>query len=92
MILRYLWYMSTSELKSNLISLINGINDNSKLQAIYTLLSNAGKIDTADWWDELSKAEKTSIKKGVEDYKNGNVFTSEQVKNEMAKKHPQLRF
>ncbi len=84
--------MSTADLKSNLISLINGINDNSKLQAIYTLLSSNSKNDSLDWWGELSNSEKASIKKGSEDYKSGNVFTSEQVKSEMAKKYPQLRF
>jgi predicted transcriptional regulator len=84
--------MSTAELKSNLINLISRINDNSKLQAIYTLLSSADKVDGTDWWDELSHTEKASIEKGLEDYKNGNVFTSEQVKSEMAKKYPQLRF
>ena len=84
--------MSTADLKSNLINLIKGIDDDSKLQAIYTLLSNAGESDTTDWWDELSNSEKASIKEGLEDYKNGNVFTSEQVKSEMAKKYPQLRF
>lgn len=84
--------MSTAELKSNLISLINRINDNSKLQAIYTLLSSTENVDEADWWNELSTAEKASIEKGLEDYKNGTVFTSEQVKSDMAKKYQQLRF
>ena len=84
--------MSTAELKSNLISLIQQINDNSKLQAIYTLLSNVDDGNDLDWWDDLSKTEKASIEKGLKDYKSGNVFTSEQVKNEMAKKYPQLRF
>lgn len=84
--------MSTAELKLNLIGLIQQIDDSSKLRAIYTLLSGDDRIDTTDWWDELSDADKASIEKGLDDYKNGNVFTSEQVKNEMAKKHPQLRF
>lgn len=84
--------MSTAELKSNIIRLIQGINDNSKLQAIYTLLSNAESSDDLDWWNELSKTPKASIEKGLKDYKNGNIFTSEQVKSEMAKKYPQLRF
>ena len=83
--------MSTAELKSNLISLINRINDNSKLQAIYTLLSSTDNVDEVDWWNELSTAEKASIEKGLEDYKDGTVFTSEQVKSDMAKKYPQLR-
>lgn len=84
--------MSTAELKLNLIRLINQINDSSKLQAIYTLLSNAENSDGVDWWDELSDAEKASIEKGLEDYKSGNVFTDEEVKREMAEKYPQLRF
>lgn len=84
--------MSSAELKSNLISLIHQINDASKLQAIYTLLSGADQSNEADWWDELSDSQKESVRKGLEDYKNGNVHTSEQVKSELSKKYPQLRF
>ena len=84
--------MGTTELKSNLIGMIEKINDNSTLQAIYTLLSNADKNNSEDWWNELSSEDQASIEKGLEDYKNGNTFTSDQVKTEMSQKYPQLRF
>jgi len=44
--------MSTAELKTNIYQLLNGITDDSVLQAIYALLSKVSS-NAEDWADQL---------------------------------------
>lgn len=88
--MRYLWYMSTADLKTHLPDLIDGITDNSVLQAVYTLLSKA-TTDT-DWWDELSDESKTKTLESLEQAKNGETVSHKDAMQRMSKKFPQLRF
>ncbi len=69
--------MSTADLKSHLHQLIDGITDNSVLQAVHTLLSKT--TNNSDWWDELSIESKETIEEGLKDIKNGNTHTSKDV-------------
>ncbi|MFT5778070.1 MAG: putative transcriptional regulator [Crocinitomicaceae bacterium] len=71
--------MSTSELKSNLHQLIDGITDNSVLQAVHTLLSKASTSNDKDWYESLSDDHKASIQKGLDDANEGNFVPYEQV-------------
>ena len=70
--------MGTSELKSNLHQLIDDINDRSILKAVHTLLS-AKHIEEEDWWDELSKEQKTSIEIGLKEAEDGKVIPHDDV-------------
>ncbi len=54
--------METMELKSELIGLIESIEDNKVLNAIYILLTRQFKVKTkADFWDELPDEVKNDI-------------------------------
>lgn len=70
--------MSTTELKSTLLTLIDSINDSKTLNAIYTLLSK-NKTEKSDWWDELTQEQKAGIESGLKDIKAGRVNSHEDV-------------
>lgn len=38
------------------------------------------KLNTLDWWDEISETEKASIERGLEDVKAGRIIPHEKVK------------
>ena len=82
--------MSTADLKTHLHDLIDGITDNSVLQAVYTLLSKA-TADT-DWWDELSDESKAKTLESLAQAKNGDTVSHGDAMQRMSKKFPQLRF
>ncbi|MBA3706234.1 MAG: hypothetical protein H0W84_10160 [Bacteroidetes bacterium] len=66
--------MSTAELKFNLHSLIDGINDSKTLKTIYTLLSK--EVDPSS--NEAEKIE--SIKRGLAQIKKGQTLKHKEVK------------
>ena len=73
--------MTTIELKRILIHKIAAINDETFLSAIKTIVdkkSDATIFKTTD-------AQKTQIKKGLDQIKNGDYFTNEQVESEIIK-------
>ncbi|NOQ72499.1 MAG: hypothetical protein GQ574_10885 [Crocinitomix sp.] len=71
--------MNTAELKNYLHKFIVETNDASVLkQAKEYLLSLTSK--DADWYDDLNEQEKQSIERGLNDLKNGNTHTSEEVR------------
>lgn len=58
-----------------------------------------GKLGTAsrdkfelefDWWINISQDEKNAIDEGLEDIKNGNVFTHQQVMEELRSRYGEL--
>ena len=54
--------METMELKSDLVGMIESIEDNKVLNAIYILLTRQFKVKTkADFWDELPDEVKNDI-------------------------------
>lgn len=59
--------MSTIELRSNLHSLIDQINDDTVLQAHLTLLSREVAQQSGDFWNELSPTQQASIDRGLAD-------------------------
>ena len=75
--------MQTAELKSHLHKLIDGISDNSVLQAVHTLLSKAAV--SGDWWDELSEEDRKAIEIGLEQANNGELISHKQVMTEVDK-------
>ena len=78
--------MSTTELKYNLVKLIESINDNRTLQALYTLLSK--KVATEiDFWDQLSDEEKKGIEEGLAQIERGETIPHEEVMAEIKLKY-----
>jgi predicted transcriptional regulator len=75
--------MSSAELKYNLHQLIDGITDNSVLQAVYALLSKVSKEE--GWWDSLSEKSKQSILRGLDDADNGRFVPDHQVQAKVNK-------
>lgn len=70
-----MFIMNSQVDKQELIDWISSLTDIAMLQNIQSLKnSSEGK----DWWDELSEAEKESIKRGEEDIKAGRVYSSEE--------------
>jgi len=78
--------MSTVELKLSLHQLIDGVSDNSVLEAVYTLLSKATANQEEDWYNLLSEEEKASIERGLDDLKNGRVVSHEVAAKRISEK------
>lgn len=83
--------MSTADLKLNLHELIDGVSDNSVLEAVYTLLSKATANQTEDWYESLSEREKASIERGLEDLKNGNSVSHQTAMKRISEKVSRLK-
>ncbi len=43
--------------------------------------------ESPDFWDDLTPEAKKSIEKGLEDYKNGKVLSTQEVKESIKKKY-----
>ncbi|MFK7783571.1 MAG: hypothetical protein AB8B56_00570 [Crocinitomicaceae bacterium] len=82
--------MTTTDLKSHLHQLIDGISDSSLLQAVHTLLSKAS--DDKDWWEELSEESKARTLESLEQAKSGETVSHSDAMKRMSDKFPQLRF
>lgn len=77
--------MSTAELKISLHQLIDGVSDNSVLEAVYTLLSKATANQEEDWYNSLSDEAKASIQRGIDDANNGRFVPHSEVKAKVDK-------
>ncbi len=82
--------MSTADLKLNLHQLIDGVSDNSVLEAVYNLLSKATS-NPEDWYDSLSENEKVSLEGGLEDLKNGRTLSHEDAMKRISQKVSRLK-
>lgn len=67
--------MSTSELRSNLHTLIDSIKDSETLKAIFVLLSKDKTSTSVDFWDELSDEERMAIEEGIEQADKGKTVS-----------------
>lgn len=76
--------MSTVELKLSLHQLIDGVSDDSILEAVYTLLSKA-TLNQEDSYSLLSEEAKASIQRGIDDADNGRFVTQSEVKAKVDK-------
>ncbi len=70
--------MSLESRKLNLINWISSIQEGD-------ILSKVEKIqkEKADWWDKISKADKTAINEGLEQLDHGEFLTRDQVRNKI---------
>ncbi len=62
--------------KLEIINWIVSLSDESIIHKIKLLKEQNKNID---WWDEISEAEKASIKRGLEDAKAGRVVSHKEV-------------
>lgn len=62
--------------KIELIQWLSTLNDESIIEKIMKLREN----EKADWWDEISKEEKESIKNGLKDAASGNMESHSNVR------------
>jgi len=72
--------MSTVELKSELISLIEDMENDSLIRAIYVMITHKPVPSEKDLkWDQLPEALKKEIVEGLEQSENGEVIEHEEV-------------
>ncbi|MBE0570856.1 MAG: hypothetical protein IH618_04860 [Ignavibacteriaceae bacterium] len=62
------------------LKIINWIANLSDESIIYKIKLLREQEKNTDWWDEISEAEKASIKRGLEDAKAGRVVPHEEVR------------
>lgn len=79
-------FMGTVELKLSLHQLIDGVSDNSVLEAVYTLLSKATANQEEDWYNLLSEEEKASIERGLDDLKHDRVISHDAAMKRISEK------
>lgn len=76
--------MDIQTLKLDLVSQIINIEKPTLLLKINKILQKESKTD---WWDNLPEEVQESIMEGLDNVKNGNVFTHEQVVQEAKQKY-----
>ncbi len=69
--------MNTIELKSDLHSLIDKVNDATILNAIKAILSK--QVREGDFWDELPIKVQESVKRGMEQAKRGETKAHSEI-------------
>ncbi|WP_300661021.1 hypothetical protein [Fluviicola sp.] len=83
--------MSTVDLKLSLHQLIDGVSDNTVLEAVYTLLSKATANQEEDWYNALSEEAKASIERGLDDLENNRITTQEAGMKRISEKISRLK-
>jgi hypothetical protein len=72
--------------KIQLISIITQVYNIDLLVSIENLILNS----KTDWWATISKSEKDAIDEGLNDIKSGNVFSHQQVIQEINNRYTDL--
>ena len=75
--------MSTKDLKENIHALVENINDDVLLQALFALLQKTSK-------EELSDEMKSFVAEGLASYNSGKTYSNDYVKEQAKKKYPNL--
>jgi hypothetical protein len=70
--------MGHEAIKLELIEWLTKLEDDETLE--YLKVVKDSKISKRDWWDDLSEAEKASIKRGLKDIEEGRTTSHEEVK------------
>lgn len=83
--------MSATELRLLIHSLIDGINDNSTLQSLYTLLAKTYESNS-DWGKDLPSDIKKRLLKSIKQLEDGKVVSHDSVTKDLKKKYPSLGF
>jgi hypothetical protein len=83
--------MSTSELRLDLHKMIEGINDNATLSAVYAFLSGNKDLPKSDWADNVDKEEEEAILEGLKQESEGKVKPHNQILEKHRKQFPHLK-
>ena len=83
--------MSTAELRLDLHKMIEGINDNTTLSAVYAFLSGNKDLPKSDWADTVTKEEEEAILKGLEQESEEKVKSHNQILEKHRKQFPHLK-
>lgn len=68
--------MSTLELRSQIIQKLNAIEDKATLEEVYNLVMLESEIESLH---KLSEDDKIAVEAGLNDIKNGKVYSSDQA-------------
>ena len=82
--------MNTAEIKADLYNLIDQTEDINILKALKVLLKNqftSNKAESKDFWDELPESVKAKIKESISEADKGEVYTHQEVVQEMKAKY-----
>jgi len=83
--------MDTIELKSYLHELIDSIDDNNVLNAVYLLLAKLqSKTEEIDFWDDLPEHVKAGIEEGLTQAERGEGIPHSEVMKQIKAKYPQI--
>lgn len=82
--------MGKTELRSDLHKMIDGIEDDTTLGAIYAFLSGNKELPKSDWASDLSEDAVTSILRGLQQETQGKVTSHEHVLAKHRKQFPHL--
>lgn len=73
--------MSIAEIKNDLHRLVVETNDESILKAIHKFFLELVKEGKGtDWWEELNERDKKNVERGLEESKNGVVYSDAEVR------------
>lgn len=73
---------NTETQKLEIIKWVIDLKDETTLERLKSLKNN---VANADWWDEITEAEKASIERGLADIRAGRVTPHKKVKKLYAK-------
>lgn len=68
--IRYLWFMKSVELKSNLHQLIDGIQNTKLLESIHEILSARKHSKAGSLWNDLTNEQKKEVLDAYEESEN----------------------
>jgi len=71
--------MTKTEIKEQIHSLIDKVEDNNKLENLHDVLKFM-VVENDIKWSDISDAERKSIEEGLEDIKNGRITDYEDIK------------
>jgi len=77
----------TVDIKALKLDLVKKIIQTEKPSLLLEIEKIFSSEKPKDWWDELPEEVKESIMEGLDDIKNGNVYSHEQVINEARQKY-----
>ena len=70
--------MTTEALRKEIIDWLTSLDDKATLE--YLKVVKDTESQTSDWWDTLTKQQKSKINAGLKDFKEGKVVSHEEVK------------
>lgn len=83
--------MSTAELRLDLHKMIEGINDNTTLGAVYAFLSGNKELPKSDWADNINSEEEANLLEGLKQESTGQVKSQNQILAKHRKQFPHLK-